>query len=81
MIYMPVICRDKINKVPVRIYICYVLKYSASRHREIIKSLRMPSGMDILSIATPCLYHILLCCKYWCICSLMMVSGRRNMWG
>jgi hypothetical protein len=44
MIYKPVICRDKINKRPVRLYISYVLKYSASKYRATMKSLRMKSG-------------------------------------
>jgi len=54
---MSVACRDKINKVPVRIYIYYLLKYSPLKHREIAKSLRMKSGVEILYIAVLCLYH------------------------
>jgi len=54
---MSVKCRDKINKEPVHIYISYLLKYSAFKHGEIIKSLRMKSGVEILYIAILYLYH------------------------
>jgi len=46
MIYVSVICRDKTNKGPVRISISFLLKYSAFNHREIIKYLRMKSGVE-----------------------------------
>ena len=54
---MSVTCRDKVNKGPLQLYISYLLKYSALKHRKIIKSLQKKSGVEILYITILCLYH------------------------
>jgi hypothetical protein len=79
IIHMSVTSRDKINKGPVRIYIyisylyiCiyYLVKYSAFKLREIIKSLRMKSGVEILYFAN---LLVTVCVFVWvCVCCVAL---------